>query len=87
MCGSKGLLGGLASGLFGSDSAPAATPEPVREDPKAAADKATADAAQKTQTEKLAKRRRAVSLLATGGEGDTSQPTIGVPNAKSQLGQ
>lgn len=65
-------------------------PTVLRESPKADADKAAADAASKAGADKLATKRRraAASLLATGGQGDTSSPVTGLPAAtgKATLG-
>lgn len=81
MCGSGGLLG---TGLFASGgAAPTPAAPVVREDPKAAAAVQADTAAQTAQADKLAtsRRRRAVSLLATGGSGDLANPVTGAPVA------
>ena len=84
MCGVvSSLVGGLASGLFGSlfggdkKSPPIVQSTPLAD--QAAADaKAAGDAAQ----DRTRRRRsmRASSLLATGGDGDLSNPVTGAPS-------
>jgi hypothetical protein len=72
-------------GLFDSKEADKEAPAPavVRESPKADAVAAETDAAQKAATTKLAtqRRRRGLSLLASGSGGDTSSPMTATPAA------
>lgn len=67
-------------GLFGGGGS---TPTIVRETPEADAAKAAADATAKAGMDKLEtkRRRKAASLLATGGQGDTTAPATGMPSA------
>lgn len=81
MCGGK-----IGEILGGGD-----TPQVVRESPAADAAAADADARAKASTEKLESKRRkkASSLLATGGQGDLSAPATSMPSAagaKANLG-
>lgn len=75
MCGGK-----IGQVLGGGD-----TPTVVRESPAADAAKAAADAEAKASADKLdtRRRRKALSLLATGGQGDTSAPVTGMPSASA----
>lgn len=79
-------LGGSIQKLFGGGDAP--PPVVVRESPLADQAKADAEASSKAAQATTARRRRvrASSLLATGGEGDTSAPLTAQPAAKQTLG-
>lgn len=70
---------------FGGGGGAPVMPAVVRETPIVDAAKATDEAAQKSATDKLStsRRRRALSLLATGGAGDTAQPLTGAPVASA----
>jgi hypothetical protein len=83
--GKKGAQAVLKNlGLGGAGAPPAVT----RTDPKADAEKVAAEAAAAGAAAGVARRRRvrASSLLATGGQGDTSPVSTSAPAAKDTLG-
>jgi len=77
-------VGGVFEKILGGGDAP--PPVVVRESPLADQAKADAEAASKAAQATTARRRRvrASSLLATGGEGDTSAPLTAQPYAAAK---